>query len=358
MIKMNAKLYLPFSFKASKEIKDLSSNIMWLQNADLIKRYEHAELVARTSSEYLQNCYPNIANYAFHDFVDFASWNCLMDDIMEKSNGLFKSWEDKVEFLSTLKFICEHDLERTGEFEGKGALINSFVDVKGRIKKHIPEENYSYIMYSLNHFLSGIIWEISSNYTKKGITLDSYCMIKTKSVGVLMAYSLSLALHNIKPDAKLMSGKPFVVMMNCILFVMTIDNDLYSFNKEKDGKEKIFNIIDVIQHNMHVDLYQATSLSISLRNKYLHKYILLKNELSSHSNIENYAACFESLIAGNVYFGSSCQRYTNKIETHNGSNLGTFTSALYSFEISPDYYEDNIQSIIDLTPSTSWWLNY
>ncbi|WP_419793234.1 terpene synthase family protein [Serratia fonticola] len=358
MIKMNAKLYLPFPFKVPKGIKDLSSNILWLQNIGLIKRYEHAELVARTSSEYLRCCYPNIANCAFHDFVDFASWNCLMDDIMEESNGVFKSSEDKVELLCTFKFICEHDLERTEEVEEKFALINAFIDVKSRIKKHISDENYYYIMYSLSHFFSGIIWEISSNYTKKRITLDYYCMIKTKSVGVLMAYSLSLALHNIKPDAKLMNEKTFVIMMNCILFVMAIDNDIYSFNKEKNGKEKIFNIIDIIQHTMHVDLHQATALSISIRNKYLHKYILLKGELSSHPNIKNYAACFESLIAGNIYFGSSCQRYTNKIETHNGSNSGTFTSSLYSFEISPDYYEDNIQSIIDLTPSTSWWLNY
>lgn len=348
----DTRLYLPFDFKPHhSQNTELLGSTLWLKKMQLIEDGSFAEAVVHTASQYIRLIHPCIDNKFINVVFDLASWILVIDDIIENSASA-NTTDSTIELLSTIKFICEFDHEQNPSLDDQHPAIKSFIDIRQRFMKQLPRKNHMHLMSAVSNQMSGFIWEICSNQAKSSISLNTYCAIRASSFGAQICYSLFLALNSIPINRMIEAKNEFVKMKNCIFLAVGIDNDLYSYEKEHTDGSRAFNIIDVIQQALNIDLYSSIRKTINLRNMLINRYTILNSSLSSETEIRCRAVHLEELLARNIHFGKTSERYRKPPEgATEGDNY--FFSASYRFNTTNAFEKKEIKEILELAPLIS-----
>lgn len=348
----NTQLFLPFDFKPQHSQKsDLLGNTLWLKKMQLIEDARFAETVAHTASQYIRLIHPNIDNKFINVVFDLASWILVIDDIIENSAST-NTTDRTIGILSTIKFICEFDHEQNPRLDDQHPAIKSFIDIRQRFMQQLPAKNHIHLMHAVSNQMSGFIWEICSDQAKAGIPLNTYCAIRASSFGAQVFYSLFLALNSVSINETIETKNEFIKMKNCIFLAAGIDNDLYSYEKEHTSDSRAFNIIDVIQQELDIDLHTSIRKTINLRNMLINRYIILNDSLANETETRDRAVHLEELLARNIHFGRTSERYRkNTYSATEDDNL--FFSASYRFNTTNTFENKEIKDILELTPLIS-----
>lgn len=81
----------------------IEQSMCWLKKYKLSKNDTYARGIANVGAGYIINCYPSIKSGQIQDLIDFASWNCILDDLVE--NGKLSKDHNKSNiFLSLIEY--------------------------------------------------------------------------------------------------------------------------------------------------------------------------------------------------------------------------------------------------------------
>ncbi|WP_336961882.1 terpene synthase family protein [Chryseobacterium contaminans] len=338
------KLPLPGIKNTERAITD---SMDWLKKYQLTTGEHQTENTANAGACFTALSYPDIKYFQMRDIIDFCSWVCLLDDVGEELL-LHNSFPELINFFSGLKYICEEpNYEKPAHLSlfYENPMINALLDLKSRLSiwAEIPQINH--LMKAVGGFTSGIQWENAFKIQNKYPDLTTFCAMRMTSGGMEIPFSLAQCVNNVQLSIMEYTNPVIQILTKSLSFVALLDNDIYSYEKEKGSQTTYCNNIIRIYLISYPDLSeeQAISKAIDLRNQILLLYHLLKQK---HPYIYESTALYfkglEDVISGNLIFCSSNKRYkvANDKKGHD-------------FKI----IQDGKQNIIppkDI-PSISWW---
>ncbi|MFG7126761.1 terpene synthase family protein [Burkholderia pseudomallei] len=356
-----APILCPFPLR---EIRPADAHIArtseWLIRSGLVGSDAHARALAGVGAHYAMCCYPDIAADRIPDLADFAAWNCLLDDFAE--NGpLSGELAALTHFLKSVEYICGASNYRCPSdfgFDHGYRIAEALVDVKRRISAWASFAQIRNLMSATGHFMSGLAWEAAYASLRQVPDLNTYCAIRTANSGMYMANALAECANDVELTPAQRACPRTEALTQCILFVLVIDNDLYSHHKEKNGRAAFASMIDVLMHSRgSEDAHAALLEALDLRNQCLRCYLALKAKcrLTAGDRLDLYFKGLEDVISGNLVFGSTCARYA---APGSPQLLGT-TNARH---LRPDSVQIPVVEALDVPaspprhiPSIAWW---
>ncbi|WP_232288940.1 terpene synthase family protein [Burkholderia oklahomensis] len=226
----------PFPLKELQPVDDyVDRTAGWLIQRGLVDCDGHARALAGVGAHYMKCCYPGIQPDQMQDFSDFAAWNCLLDDFVEKG-PLSADLPRLTHFLKSIGYLCEaSNYIRPSDFgfDGGYRIAESLIDVKVRINAWTSPAQIDRLMRATSHFMSGLAWEAAFTKIGDAPDLNVYCAIRTANVGMHMANALAECVNDVAMTPAERANPVIQVLTQCILFVLVIDNDIYSHHKEK-----------------------------------------------------------------------------------------------------------------------------
>ncbi|WP_226383246.1 terpene synthase family protein [Burkholderia mayonis] len=316
MSQIAPSILCPFPLKELQPVDDyVDRTASWLIQQGLVDSDGHARALAGVGAHYMKCCYPDIQPDQMQDFSDFAAWNCLLDDFVEKG-PLSADLPRLTHFLKSIGYLCEaSNYIRPSDFgfDGGYRIAESLIDVKVRINAWTSPAQIDRLMRATSHFMSGLAWEAAFTKIGDAPDLNVYCAIRTANVGMHMANALAECVNDVAMTPAERASPAIQVLTQCILFVLVIDNDIYSHHKEKNDGAAYPSIIDVLARSHDDrDPDAARSDALDLRNQCLLCYLALKKKCqqSVGLRLDRYFKGLEDIISGNLVFGSTCPRYT------------------------------------------------
>lgn len=302
----------------------ITDSMGWLKQYQLTSDAHHAENIANAGANYMALSYPEIKHFQVRDITDFCSWGCLLDDIGEQYL-LHNSFPQLVNFFSSLQYICEEpDYQNPTHlgFSNENPLIDAFLNLKSRLSTWAGVSEINHLMKSIGYFISGIQWENSFKAQHTYPELSTFCAMRMVSSGLETIFALGHCVNNVSLTVMENTNPIMQVLTKSISLVAILDNDIYSYEKEKASNAGYFNNIIQIYLISYPDLSeeQAISKAIDLRNQTFLLYQLLKQKY--HYIYEPTALYFkglEDVISGNLVFSSINKRYkvANDQKGHN-----------------------------------------
>ena len=342
-------VFNPFRMPEAQPVNNyIQESAYWLQRYKLVINDTHAKCIASVGAEYIANCYPAIKPYQAQDLIDFASWVCILDDFIERES-LTEDISQLMIFLNVVRYVCEEpNYARPSDFAffKDCCLTKALVDIKSRIKTWASPSQVHNLMTSLSHFISGLGWETSLRACGGPPDLNTFCAMRTNNGGMYMANALAKCVNNIELSNAEQADPIIQVITKSILFVLVLDNDIYSYNKELSSGLPYSNIIDVFQLEYpESDKQNPLSRTVELRNQCLMCYLALRTKYPYNSEkLSLYFQGLEDIISGNLVFGNSNERY--KVSDIDAPELTV--SKTFEKNIFPP---DNI-------PSIAWWWSF
>lgn len=332
----------------------------WLTQFGFVGGNAHALALASVGEHYVKCCYPGVEAGQIQDLVDFATWISLLDDFVEKG-PLSINLSGMTHFLKSVGYICEApNYLRSADlgFDRDNRLAEVIIDVKSRISAWTSYEQIRNLMFATSHFISGLVWESAYTNMRKTPDLNTYCAIRMENSGVYIAHAIAECVNNVELTQAERSSPGIQALTQCILFVLALDNDIYSHHKEKNDGAAFPSVIDILMYSHRSqDPDLAFMDAIELRNRCMLCYLKLKDKLKHTigNRLDMYSKGLEDIISGNLIFGSTCARYA---APKSPQFLGE-TNALY---VRPDSIQVPVVDTLDIPmsvprhiPSIAWW---
>ncbi|EJF48110.1 terpene synthase family, metal binding domain protein [Enterococcus sp. C1] len=344
-------------FEGTKKIinYDAQKSIERLLNYNVLEEKSHATQLVSTSLDYFCCCYPEVkTDYLLAEFIDLASWICILDDYIE-INSNFSSVHEKINYINILRqiiknFNFKHVFTKSLSTKNN-SLILLLSNILHRISEKLPRRYIKILIESLDNFFSALCWEIT--YLKlDNKSINDLLQIKSVSSGVFIANTMLVCFSELIVEDKYFFKSHIISMINSILLVMSLDNDIYSYNKEimESGNSSI-NVIKEFQTIFSIDERSSIQKTVSLRNHSLNVYMDLKSRLDNNESkiFGDYFNNLEKLIWGNLDFGQNSPRYNKK----NIQNDDIIQVGKYAVEVKDDIYDlsEEANSILSLL----WW---
>ena len=326
----------------------IEQNMNWLAKYKLVEHPTYAKGIASVGAMYIVNCYPNIQPNQIQDLIDFASWNCILDDFIEKGT-VSSDLSQLTAFLYALKYTCEEsNCSNPIDFELliDSSMTQALVDLKTRMLHWATPSQIHHLMTTLGHFISGLCWESTLRNSGKTPDLNLFCAMRTANAGMYMANAMAQCVNNTCLTIEEQANPILQAMTKCILFVLVLDNDIYSYKKELLSNLPFTNIISVFKLiNPDQSEEEAIKNTIELRNQCLLCYQALRKKYTHMGDkMALYFQGLEDIISGNLIFGYTNDRYKLPGE----DNLAISFSTTIETPITPP------TSI----PSILWWWSF
>ncbi|MDN3693140.1 enoyl-CoA hydratase-related protein [Chryseobacterium tructae] len=289
----------------------LQESIGWLKKYQLI---ENGYQAANAGAYFTALSYPDIKNFQVRDITDFCSWVCLLDDVGEEIL-LHKSLPEFIISFTGLKYICEEPSYQNFSHLGllpENPIVEALLDLKARLSSWAEIPQINNLMKAVGSFTSGIQWENAYKIQNKYPDLTTFCALRIASGGMDIPFALAQCVNNVQLST-LESNNPVIqVLTKSIAFAALLDNDIYSYEKEKASNTGYYNNIIQIYLITYPDLNeeQAISKAIDLRNQILLLYQSLKQKFPYiYEPVTLYFKGLEDVISGNLIFCSTNKRY-------------------------------------------------
>src|SRR5690606_26017372 len=167
------------------------------------------------------------------------------------------------------------------------------------------------LMKSLTSFISGLCWESSLRNSGHVPNLNIFCAMRTANGGMYMANAMAQCVNNIDLTVDEQTDTMLQVITKCILFVLVLDNDIYSYKKESLSNLSYTNIISVFRAlKPDEDEESLVKSAVELRNQCLLCYLALREKYPYMTDkMSLYFKGLEDIISGNLVFGYTNDRY-------------------------------------------------
>lgn len=330
-----------------KSERNLLASANWLQKLHLTQSDQQAESIANAGAYFTGLSYPDIKPAQIQDITDFCSWVCLLDDAGE-DYLIHRNLPELITFLTRLKYICEEsDYQNPSDLGlfNDHPIVNSILDLKTRLRVWVEIPQLNHLMKAVGYFTSGIQWENAIKIQREYPDVNTFCVMRMASGGMDIPFALAQCVNNVQLTIKEYTHPIIQILTKSLSLAALLDNDIYSYEKEKASDSQYNNNIIQVYLNSYPDLAEeeAISKAICLRNQILLLYQVLKEKYYDlYKSISLYFKGLEDVLSGNLIFCSTNKRY----KIANDQKGREFTI------IQNDQQEINPPKDI---PSISWW---
>jgi selina-4(15),7(11)-diene synthase len=192
------------------------------------------------------------------------------------------------------------------------ALALGLRDLRRRISEHGTPGQVARWVDSLREYFFTVVWEAYHRTDGTVPDLNDYTLMRlydgaTSVVLPLleMGHGYELQPHE-RDDARVRAAAEMA------FFIITWDNDLFSYHKESRTGRYYLNVIRVLEHELACTPDEAMAIAISQRDRVMNLFLRLCVDLRAHGTpqLRQYLDSLASFIRGAQDWGISSIRYT------------------------------------------------
>ncbi|MDN3296967.1 hypothetical protein QWM81_23560 [Streptomyces ficellus] len=244
--------------------------------------------------------------------VLFAQWNYwafAMDD-----------WQDSGGPAGRTAAMADHGARfvRAVEAPGSGMLppgprTAALEDLVVRTRAMLTPFQLRRFTEGIRDWLFGEAWQ-SAN-TERGVMpgLNDFAAMRTSVNGTRFTLTWCEVANGIDLPADVLYSPPVQALTDAAGFIVSCDNDVFSYNKDDHQEPWEQNLINVLAHHHGCTPREALPAASALRDRVVTLFVRLRDRLARDADeqLHRYMGCLEHWIAGDAEYHNRAPRYAS-----------------------------------------------
>ncbi|MFD3544792.1 terpene synthase family protein [Streptomyces sp. NPDC058655] len=176
-------------------------------------------------------------------------------------------------------------------------------------------------------WLLGATWQAAQAERGSMPTLNDFAAMGALANGTRFSLTWSDAAAEVRLPADLLHSPALQALTDAAGFVVSADNDLFSYDKDDHLEPREVNLVNVIAHQEGCTPAEAVPLAVALRDRVMALFLRLRDHLSSGADepLTRHLEALGHYIAGCIAWQSRAPRYASPRNRHtlprNGARL-------------------------------------
>ncbi|MEU3724914.1 hypothetical protein [Streptomyces sp. NPDC031705] len=242
-------------------------------------------------------------------FTEWNYWANAVDD-----------WQDSGSEEVGAGAVVEHGVRllRTIENPGasvlpEGAMTRSLVDLVVRTHAMLSAFELRRFTEGTRDWLLGAAWRAARAEAGSMPGLNDFVAMGPLANGTRFSMTWSDVVRGARPPVELLYDPALTALTDAAGFIVSADNDLFSYDKDDHLEPKEINLVNVFAHQENCSPAEAVPLAVALRDRVMVLYIRLRARLAQGADAE-LRSCLRALdhyVAGCIAWQSRAPRYAS-----------------------------------------------
>ncbi|WP_330328412.1 hypothetical protein OHS33_00805 [Streptomyces sp. NBC_00536] len=309
---------------------------------------ERAWGLATHSADFSCRIVPAGSEEAVLLFTEWNHWANAVDD-----------WQDSGSDEVGTGAVVEHGVRllRTIEDPGvsllpAGPMTRALVDLVRRTHAVLTPSELRRFTEGTRDWLLGAAWRAAQAETGAMPTLNDFVAMGPLANGTRFSLTWSDAARGDRLPADLLRSSALTALTDAAGFVVSADNDLFSYDKDDHLEPREVNLVNVLAHQEGCSPAEAVPLAVALRDRVMVLFTSLRARLEQGADEElrRHLAALGHYVAGCIAWQSRAPRYASP------RNRYELPLAEARFDIRyADGPSDTRTGPPDLPALASWW---
>ena len=304
--------YCPFNEKLiHPQATDLEQRaVEWVDRFGIYPdAMERAWGLATRSADFSSRIIPHGEAESVLLFIEWNYWANAVDD-----------WQDSDSTPSNTAAIIDHSVRLARTFDAPGAsllppgpMTMALNDLVARTRAHLGPFQLRRFTEGARDWLLGASWQTAN--AERGVmpSLNDAAAVGALANGTRFSLTWSDVANRINLPADLLYSPPVQAVTEAAGFIVSADNDLFSYNKDDLQEPWEQNLINVLAHHHHCSPREALPEAIALRDRVMTLFIRLRAQLTRYADEQliPYLDALQHYIAGSIEWQNLAPRYAS-----------------------------------------------
>jgi hypothetical protein len=267
------------------------------------------KLVAQDIGTFAARILPEGNEEAIGILADFVLWLFGVDDGHCEEGALGGNPGGLVAELSRLLRVAQNP---EAPMMSGDPLAEGLRDLRRRMDAHASPAQVTRWVDTLREYFLSVVWEASHRSQGTVPDLNDYTLMRlydgaTSVVLPMLEIGHGYDLAPDERDATAVRG-----LAEMAYFVITWDNDIFSFHKESRSPRYYLNVLRVLEHEYGYDAEKALQVAIAQRDRVLSLFLRVREKVSRDASprLRQYLVSLGDFIRAAQDWGISSLRYT------------------------------------------------
>lgn len=323
--------------------------IAWIDDFGLYAdETERAWGIATHSTDFSCRIIPHGDEELILLFIQWNHWAFAVDD-WHDNNSKNTVRTARVVDLGA-RIVCNLEIPGLNMLEAS-PFSRALNDLSVRTRVMTTPAQFKRITEGLRDWLFGANW-IAANTERDTIpTLNDFMAIRPSVNGTRFSLAFSEIASRIELDMELQYSPKIQALIAAAGFIVSCDNDFFSYAKEEGNKVTGENIINVLAYHHSCSPKEALSMAVGFRDRTMTLFIKLRNQMieSADTELRRYLKILSYYISGCIHWESGAPRYASP------RNRNLLPVAGASFDIAWRKTPSDANPDPLPIPAVAWW---
>lgn len=267
------------------------------------------KLVAHDIGTFAARVLPEGREEVVSILADFIIWLFGVDDGLCEEGELGKDPAELVGELSRMLRVAQNpDVPMLSQ----NSLAAGLRDLRHRVSRYATPGQEARWVDALREYFLSVVWEASHRSHETVPDLNDYTLMRlydgaTSVVLPLLEMGHGYELHPNERDSTAVRAAAEMAY-----FIITWDNDLFSYHKESRAQQYYLNVLRVLEHEQQLTPAEALSRAVAQRDRVMCLFLRVRDELAATGSpqLRQYLENLGTFIRGAQDWGISSHRYT------------------------------------------------
>ncbi|MEU3064965.1 hypothetical protein AB0P12_32350 [Streptomyces subrutilus] len=253
----------------------------------------------------------------------FAQWNYWANAVDD--------WQDSGSDDAGTAAVVEHGVRllRTLENPGAGVLpdgpmTRALADLVDRTRARLTPYEMRRFVEGTRDWLLGAAWQAARAEAGGMPGLNDFAAMGALANGTRFSLTWSDAARGVRLPADVLHSADVQALTDAAGFVVSADNDLFSYDKDDHLEPREVNLVNVLAHQEHCSPAAALPLAVALRDRVMVLFLTLRDQVVERADgtgdegahLARYVAGLTHYIAGSIAWQSRAPRYASPRNRH------------------------------------------
>jgi len=241
--------------------------------------------------------------------ADFIIWLFGVDDGLCEEGELGRDPAELVGELSRMLRVAQNP---EVPMLTQNPLATGLRDLRRRVSQYATPSQEARWVDALREYFLAVVWEASHRSHETVPDLNDYTLMRlydgaTSVVLPLLEMGHGYELHPNERDSTAVRAAAEMAY-----FIITWDNDLFSYHKESRAQQYYLNVLRVLQNEQQLSAADALMEAVAQRDRVMCLFLRVREELAATGSpqLRQYLESLGSFIRGAQDWGISSRRYT------------------------------------------------
>lgn len=299
------------------------------------------KLVAHNIGTFAARVLPEGREEVVAILADFIIWLFGVDDGLCEEGELGR---DPAELTGELARMLRVAQNPEAPILAANPLADGLRDLRHRISRYATPGQEARWVDALREYFFSVVWEASHRSRQTVPGLNDYTLMRlydgaTSVVPPLLEMGHGYELHPNERDSTAVRAAAEMAY-----FIITWDNDLFSYHKESRAQRYYLNVLRVLEHEQRLAPAEALTVAIAQRDRVMCLFLRLRDQLAATGSpqLRQYLENLGTFIRGAQDWGISSRRYTTPDDP---------ADLPLTFRDTPT---DDSDEALDI-PAVAWW---